>query len=895
MHTQVMKLKESSPLTFTAVEIAQSADGPLTTLTATGAKDELARVGVELTFDLSHVGKHLTDHSLVLTYYCVNSNTTFNDTIRESDLFASTLELREDERKRDCSLQIRPKSAHIELLFTISRLWIYQNEGNFLTVIAAVVSPRSEGSLALASAEGGTFIHPNINYGLLTNEFDLVALQQALRDADTFLKATPWTSPSPYIMELVTIPTVYVPVIGFRLYILSPTMRLLHTETFEVKEFLTDSDIPIFAILSHTWGKDEVTFQDIQNLENAKRKAGWSKVWNACNYVRQYKYDWIWIDTCCIDKSSSAELSEALNSMYQYYGDGRVCIAYLSDVSWEKNIEELKKSRWFKRGWTLQELIAPHYMIFSDKDWNKIGTRYSMRHVISGVTSVPVDVFKGGRVDGYSIAQKMSWAASRETTRPEDMAYCLMGLFGVNMPPIYGEGGPKAFRRLQQEIIKYSDDRSIFAWVASQDDNWERGLFASSPSEFALSGDVEVSESGDLRSKSVFSFGNNGLHIHLPLQHLPDFGEDTFLASLHCRKANKYIGIYLQQKGHHYIRFYPHFPLPHFDTPSGELGEVVVKESAIPRQRDKSDDYEIPIEFKLDDSQITLLGEVDGSFDKNPRSVQSLSLCRDSDRYFRAQTKKGNKFTVNLWRPSDSVLRVLFFINNHYIPDLGDSYYIPLLQDSVLSHVHNSSALVSCSIHMTGDSSRTHIVELNYIPSSSAQFELYHQIDEFKSSLHALSSTSMNFMLDTTSISPSFVLKYGHTAVSSNLLCNEEGKRVYGTLSDFGEQHDIHCVLAYYHYDTWRDLKRYIFVALGLRTESEGDIPWIDVTVSSEMITISGIWGSYLPSGSRYGCRNKQKVTVSDYYSYDFTVEKRTSGLVWFHVVVTKINNFARI
>ncbi|THU79679.1 HET-domain-containing protein, partial [Dendrothele bispora CBS 962.96] len=241
-------------------------------------------------------------------------------------------------------------------------------------------------------------------------------------------------------------------------------MRLLNTKTFEVKEFLTDSDIPPFAILSHTWEKDEVTFQDIQNLRKAKKKAGWSKIKNACNYVQQYKYDWIWIDTCCIDKSSSAELSEALNSMYQYYGDGRVCIAYLSDVSWEKGIEELKKSRWFKRGWTLQELIAPRYMIFLDKNWNKIGTRYSMRKVVSEVTSIPVDIFEEpGMIDGYSIAQKMSWAASRETTRPEDMAYCLMGLFGVNMPPIYGEGGPKAFMRLQQEIIKYSEDRSIFA------------------------------------------------------------------------------------------------------------------------------------------------------------------------------------------------------------------------------------------------------------------------------------------------------------------------------------------------------------------------------------------------------------------------------------------------
>ncbi|THU85582.1 hypothetical protein K435DRAFT_626403, partial [Dendrothele bispora CBS 962.96] len=198
-----------------------------------------------------------------------------------------------------------------------------------------------------------------------------------------------------------------------------------------------------------------------------QNKAGWLKIQKSCEYVRKYRFEWIWIDTCCIDKSSSAELSEALNSMYRYYGEGLICIAYLSDVSMGrivKDVMELKKSRWFMRGWTLQELIAPRYMVFLDKDWDKISTRYGIRHVVSELTSIPVEVFERGRLDDYSIAQKMSWATSRKTTREEDMAYCLMGLFGVNMPPIYGEGGTKAFIRLQQEIIKYSDDRSIFAW-----------------------------------------------------------------------------------------------------------------------------------------------------------------------------------------------------------------------------------------------------------------------------------------------------------------------------------------------------------------------------------------------------------------------------------------------
>ncbi|THU98194.1 HET-domain-containing protein, partial [Dendrothele bispora CBS 962.96] len=374
-------------------------------------------------------------------------------------------------------------------------------------------------------------------------------------------------------------------------------MRLLNTNTFRVKEFLTE--IPKYAILSHTWEKDEVTFQDIQNFDVARRKAGWSKVENACNYVRQYKFDWIWIDTCCIDKSSSAELSEALNSMYKYYAEARVCIAYLSDLGKGAKkatelVNRLKGCKWFTRGWTLQELIAPRYMVFVDKDWQRVGTRFSLRHLVSEVTSIPVYLFKGegrdrfgdvineekGSIEHYSIAQKMSWAASRVTTRPEDMAYCLMGLFGVNMPPIYGEGGEKAFMRLQQEIIKYSDDRSIFAWVATQDYERDRGLFASSPSEFVSSGQVDKSDSEDLGDKSSFSFGNNGLRIHLPVRSLPEIQEDIFITSLSCKDNDVPIGIYLQKKGHRYIRYCSHFPLSHIkdSEPLEDLQEIVVKE-----------------------------------------------------------------------------------------------------------------------------------------------------------------------------------------------------------------------------------------------------------------------------------------------------------------------------
>ncbi|THU96090.1 HET-domain-containing protein, partial [Dendrothele bispora CBS 962.96] len=238
-------------------------------------------------------------------------------------------------------------------------------------------------------------------------------------------------------------------------------MYLLHTTDLTLKGFY--GEIPRYAILSHTWDREEATFQDVEN----RRKDGlenWKKVKGACARARRYGWDWIWIDSCCIDKSSSAELSENINSMYRLYANAIVCYVYLSDDP-KYSRSHFQYSKWFTRGWTLQELIAPTASVFFlDRSWKEIGTRYSLRNIISAVTSVPVKLLEDGDLTKYSIAQKMSWAAFRKTTRREDRAYSLMGLFDICMPPIYGEGGDKAFMRLQQEIIKTSDDHSIFAW-----------------------------------------------------------------------------------------------------------------------------------------------------------------------------------------------------------------------------------------------------------------------------------------------------------------------------------------------------------------------------------------------------------------------------------------------
>ncbi|KAK7468953.1 hypothetical protein VKT23_003452 [Stygiomarasmius scandens] len=230
-------------------------------------------------------------------------------------------------------------------------------------------------------------------------------------------------------------------------------MRLLHTTTLRLKEF--SSCVPPYAILSHTWEDDEVLFRDIQYAvpEMKTRKAGYRKIENACKRAHESGFDYIWIDTCCIDKESSAELSEAINSMYEYYAKAEVCYVYLSDLPDGANPRDdgaaFSQCRWFTRGWTLQELLAPENLVFFTQSWLEVGNKNQLADIIASITGVTIDVLLGGDCSTISIARRMSWAAYRQTTREEDRAYSLMGIFGVHIPPLYGEGGSNAFMRLQ--------------------------------------------------------------------------------------------------------------------------------------------------------------------------------------------------------------------------------------------------------------------------------------------------------------------------------------------------------------------------------------------------------------------------------------------------------------
>ena len=200
------------------------------------------------------------------------------------------------------------------------------------------------------------------------------------------------------------------------------------------------------------------------------------KIRHACRIARENGYRYIWIDSCCINKSSSSELSEAINSMYKWYGLATVCYACLADVptgaDHQAEDSAFRKSKWFTRGWTLQELIAPDFLIFLSADWHELGNRADLAELLTEVTGVPSGLLVGDDAPAeYSVSTRMSWASSRKATRAEDEAYCLMGLFGVSMPTNYGEGR-KAFVRLQYEIMQHDSDMSLFAfgYRVNQDD-----------------------------------------------------------------------------------------------------------------------------------------------------------------------------------------------------------------------------------------------------------------------------------------------------------------------------------------------------------------------------------------------------------------------------------------
>lgn len=317
-------------------------------------------------------------------------------------------------------------------------------------------------------------------------------------------------------------------------------MRLINVNNLQVQEFFGDQ-IPQYAILSHRWQEGEVSFHEME-LDTAKLRFGFAKILQCCDLARQDSLGYIWIDTCCIDKTSSAELTEAINSMYQWYCESAVCYVYLFDVL-DKTLFE--QSSWFERGWTLQELVAPPKMRFYNSSWKLIGSKKDLEKHIIRATGIPSTVLSTGDLTNCSVALRMSWAAKRITTRGEDIAYSLLGIFSINMPLLYGEGREKAFLRLQEEIVRRSNDQSIFAWSGIKTGG--QGLLAPSPIYFADSAAVEAEAFiKDDNEEEEYSITHLGLSIKL---RMIVWATAAYAAVLNCFNSSRggYLTIFLRR------------------------------------------------------------------------------------------------------------------------------------------------------------------------------------------------------------------------------------------------------------------------------------------------------------------------------------------------------------
>ncbi|KAL4078035.1 hypothetical protein J3A83DRAFT_4476674 [Scleroderma citrinum] len=346
-----------------------------------------------------------------------------------------------------------------------------------------------------------------------------------------------------------------------------------------------------YAILSHRW-TNEVNYDEMVELitmeskrkEDIWRRTGFQKIINSCEQAEIDGLEWLWVDTCCIDKRSSSELSEAINSMYRWYSNSTTCYAYLHDVD-DTSIpmacdrKRYHKSNgwpeWFSRGWTLQELIAPKAVRFFNKKWNPIGDKNNLAPMLHKITGVPTRILEGGlSAQPASVAQIMSWAADRETTRVEDRAYSLMGLFRVHMPMLYGEGR-NAFHRLQLEIIRMSNDQSIFAWGHSMTTGRSGSILADDPSFFADCHDVSKMEfnkfvdilKNDIPADELLPFAdgryhtysvtNSGIQVWLPIAPIR-CSKSVFEVMLACchTKRHKPITIALVLSNSVYYRYF---------------------------------------------------------------------------------------------------------------------------------------------------------------------------------------------------------------------------------------------------------------------------------------------------------------------------------------------------
>ncbi|CAJ2504129.1 Uu.00g115230.m01.CDS01 [Anthostomella pinea] len=321
-------------------------------------------------------------------------------------------------------------------------------------------------------------------------------------------------------------------------------MRLINCKELRLEELIEPPGTHPFAILFHTWDAEEVTYQQFADTAARRFKRGWAKIQRACATARECGCDYLWDDTCCIDKQDNAELTESIYSMFQWYSDATVCLAFIADFdATAGDMESLRRARWFSRGWTLQELIAPSTVYFYDREWRLFGTRSSLYQELSSITGISTDILSPpdgaalrDLLDDILIARRMAWAARRHTTKKEDIAYCPLGIFGVNMPMLYGEVFAWTANDRTQDPSKNVSPNKIY-----------RGILASSPAEFAGSANIEPNN--DSKFNPDYFMSNKGLRIQTVL-HATDTDEVVMPLNCHLtQNPSSQLGLILKHQG----------------------------------------------------------------------------------------------------------------------------------------------------------------------------------------------------------------------------------------------------------------------------------------------------------------------------------------------------------
>ncbi|KAF1967810.1 HET-domain-containing protein [Bimuria novae-zelandiae CBS 107.79] len=248
-------------------------------------------------------------------------------------------------------------------------------------------------------------------------------------------------------------------------------LQRLQDDVFELTSFDDERPLP-YAILSHTWIEgQEITYNEVVAGEG-KNKKGYDKLRFCAEQAAKDGHQYFWIDACCINKADPVELSTAINSMYRWYQRAAKCYAYLSDVSVPEEVvdtqafrivweEAFRRSWWFTRGWTLQELLAPPHVEFFSREGKRLGSKISLEQEIHEITRIPISALRSLSLHEFSVEVRTSWAARRRTTVKEDKVYCLLGIFGVFLPLIYGEGEDHAMLRLREEIQKRQQRQAV--------------------------------------------------------------------------------------------------------------------------------------------------------------------------------------------------------------------------------------------------------------------------------------------------------------------------------------------------------------------------------------------------------------------------------------------------